>query len=321
MNARTYAFMLLGALVPLSAACERAEPKPEPPAPVTAAQEPEKQEQTGQGAAMKEGGLEPAWELSGFKRPESVLYDAERGVLYVSNVDGVPDEKDGKGFISRASLDGEMIELEWVTGLDAPKGMARVGGRLYVSNIVELAEIDIERGELAGTFKAQGAKFLNDVTADSRGNVYVSDMMGDAVWRLSGGAFEKWLESPELMSPNGLYAEDGRLVVACWGERAEGFGVKTPGRLKTVTLQDKSLADLGSGAAVGSLDGLEPDGAGNYYATDWSQGKLYHIKPSGEFEILLDLGQGSADLEYVMEADLLIIPMMNDGKISAYKVK
>ena len=41
-----------------------------------------------------------------FSTPESVVYDAERHVLYVSNIDGSPSEIDGKGFISRLSMNG-----------------------------------------------------------------------------------------------------------------------------------------------------------------------------------------------------------------------
>jgi hypothetical protein len=40
----------------------------------------------------------------------------------LSNIDGKPDEKDGRGFISKISpVNGTIIELNWVTGLNAPK--------------------------------------------------------------------------------------------------------------------------------------------------------------------------------------------------------
>ena len=57
---------------------------------------------------------------------ESVLYDQERDVLYVSNINGQPDGKDGNGFISKLNLDGKVTELEWVKGLNAPKGLGHV---------------------------------------------------------------------------------------------------------------------------------------------------------------------------------------------------
>jgi hypothetical protein len=43
----------------------------------------------------------------------------------VSNIDGKPDQKDQRGFISEVSpSNGSVVELDWLTGLNAPKGMA-----------------------------------------------------------------------------------------------------------------------------------------------------------------------------------------------------
>ena len=85
-----------------------------------------------------------AWETdAGFKQPESTVYDADRDVLYVSNINGQGTDKDGNGYISKVALDGTVTESEWVTGLDGPKGLAIVGDKLYVSDITALVEIDI----------------------------------------------------------------------------------------------------------------------------------------------------------------------------------
>jgi len=65
--------------------------------------------------------LTKLWEATGFHRPESAFFDAEADIIYVSNVDGTPTEKDGKGFISKLSAEGKVISLECVSGLNAPK--------------------------------------------------------------------------------------------------------------------------------------------------------------------------------------------------------
>ena len=70
---------------------------------------------------------EEVWSLDGFHAPESALLDNERNVLYVSNISGEPNAKDGVGFISKVSLDGKMQEAEWVKGLNAPKGLVMSG--------------------------------------------------------------------------------------------------------------------------------------------------------------------------------------------------
>ncbi|NIP50113.1 MAG: hypothetical protein GWO08_21035 [Gammaproteobacteria bacterium] len=62
--------------------------------------------------------IELAWVTEGLMNPESVVYHPTSNSLYVSNVNGSPTEKDGNGFISRISLDGELPELKWLAGLD-----------------------------------------------------------------------------------------------------------------------------------------------------------------------------------------------------------
>ncbi len=80
----------------------------------------------------------------------------------MSNVAGEPLERNGEGCLSIVSLDGEMIRQDWVTGLDAPKGIAMDGSMLYVTDIDRLVAIDNESGIVSGTWQGQGAIFLND---------------------------------------------------------------------------------------------------------------------------------------------------------------
>ena len=65
------------------------------------------------------------WETdSTLKVPESVFFDGKNKVLYVTNIDGKePWGKDGKGSVGKVGLDGKIIAVDWVTGLNAPKGM------------------------------------------------------------------------------------------------------------------------------------------------------------------------------------------------------
>jgi sugar lactone lactonase YvrE len=264
---------------------------------------------------------EMAWETSGLQAPESAVYDEQRDVLYVSNVAGSPTDKDGQGSISKVSPEGEMVEAEWVSGLNAPKGLGLHGGRLYVADIDRLVAIDVETGEIAGEHVAPTAQFLNDVTVDGDGRVYVSDMVGNAIYRLDGDSFEIWVQDEALESPNGLLAQDDRIVVGAWGVMTDGFATKTPGHLKAVDLDSKEISSIGSGEAVGNLDGVEATDGGSYLATDWLGGALYLIDSSGKAERVLDLNQGSADLEYRADEKLAIIPMMNDNKLVAYRVR
>ena len=261
------------------------------------------------------------WEATGFKGPESAVHDAAREVLYISNVNGEGTAKDENGFISKIGLDGTVLEEQWITGLDAPKGMALHGDRLYVSDIDRLVEIDITAGAVLNRYPAPGAKFLNDVAADEAGRVYVSDMLDNAIYRLADGDFGLWLQDTALDSPNGLFVKGDQLLVAAWGILSEGFATKSLGHLKSVSLTSKDVASLGDGTPVGNLDGLEADGKGKYLVTDWMAGGLFLIDSSGKSDLLMDLGQGSADIEFIEGQQLVIIPMMMDGKVTAYQVE
>lgn len=260
------------------------------------------------------------WETSGVQNPESALPDTTAGVIYLSNVAGGPVEKDGNGFISKLSGDGKVTTEKWVTGLDGPKGLALAGGKLYVADIDQLVVIDTATGTISARHPAAGAKFLNDVAADSEGRVYVTDTGGNAIWRLENATFEKWLESPDLKSPNGILVEGDKLVIAAWGpDMQPDFSTKTPGNLLTVNLADKSIANLGNGTPVGNLDGLEPFDADSFIVTDWVAGKVFQISRSGDAKLLLSLGQGTADLTYNRDTRTAIIPLMVDSKVVAYK--
>lgn len=273
--------------------------------------------------------LVPAWQTEAlFEQPESVVYHADSNQLLVANINGNPTQADGNGYISLLSLDGKVINQHWLSGLNAPKGMAIVGNKLYAADINELIVIDIvtnKTNNIVGTISerhlAPNAKFLNDVAADKAGNIYVSGFLTNSIYRLSKGKFELWLQSAQLEVPNGLLVENEQLIVASWGEMTDGFATAIAGHIKTVSLANKKIQSLGDKTPAGNLDGLESDGNGNYLVTDWMAGKLLHISPTGTSTTLLDLEQGSADHTIVHSQGLVIIPMMNSGYITAYKIK
>ena len=264
--------------------------------------------------------LELLWEAQGFNNPESVIYHESSNTLFVSNVNGSPVEKDGNGYISKILLDGTILRKWWVIGLNAPKGLAIHDNTLYVSDIDTLVAIDIPSGTITNTYKVDDAKFLNDVTASNQGEIFVSDMLLNRVHRLSNDQFNLWLESTELENPNGLHAEGDHLILGAWGVITDGFATEIPGHLKSISLQDKSITNLG-GDPIGNLDGVESDGNNGYYVTDWMAGKLFQINTNGEATLLLELEQGMADHEVLLEQKLILLPMMKNDKVLAYRIK
>ncbi len=262
--------------------------------------------------------LEKLWQLDGLSNPESVVYDAQRNCLYVSNINGSSSARDNNGFISKVSLQGDVIKMHWAIGLSAPKGLAIAADHLYVADIDQLVEIELGTGEISHRYPDAEAKFFNDVTAADDGTVYVSDSMTNTIHQLQHGKFTKWLESSDLRSPNGLLTEADRMLVTAWGT-GDGAEAKA-GQVLAVSMQDKSITVVGNKQTQGNLDGIEGNTNGDYFITDWMLGKLLLLKHSGEVQTLLTLEKGLADLEYVEEQQMLFLPMLKTNKLITYKL-
>jgi DNA-binding beta-propeller fold protein YncE len=276
-------------------------------------------ETTNVAVAQESDQIQKLWETPAqLKTPESVFYEPTENVLFVSNIDGKPEEKDGQGFISKiSSSNGTVIELNWVTGLNAPKGMAASSdsSKLYVADITDLVEIDIVNGQITNRYNAPGSAFLNDVVSDEQGNIYVSDTGTNATYKFDSSnrsSLQIWLQNTELNSPNGLYVDNSTNKLVVVGDS-----------LILVDLENKTISDLGEQVPIASLDGIEADTSERlYYVTDWAAGKVYAVNSDGtDYKTLIDLQkQGTADLEFIADKRIVVIPLMQDNKLVAYRI-
>ena len=251
--------------------------------------------------------LEKVWETSdGLKTPESVIYSAEKEVIYVANINGDPAAKDGNGYISVLKPDGSLKNAEWVTGLNAPKGMAIFKGKLYVSDIDQLVEIDIETGKVLKKYDAPGAVFLNDVTACMNGLIFVSDTRTAKIHVLNDGKLTVWMEGEPLKSPNGLMAEGGKLLVG--DENIYEVDIQT--KKATLLVED-----------AGGVDGLERNNTGELVFSNWP-GRIF-IHRNGKTVKLLDTTAQelkTADVDFALKLNLLLVPTFFGNQIVAYKI-
>jgi DNA-binding beta-propeller fold protein YncE len=270
--------------------------------------------------------INKVWETpDDLKNPESVLYALKQDILFVSNIDGKPDQKDQKGFISKVSpSNGSIIELNWITGLNAPKGMViHNNNKLYVSDITDLVEIDIANGKIIKRLNVPGSAFLNDVASDNQGNIYVSDTGTNTIYKLDTNlkdntSLQVWLQNPELNGPNGLHFDNNKNKLIVVSKSGAG--------MKVVDLENKTISSLGKEGRttpVGGLDGIESDATEtHYYVTDNPAGKVYTVNADGTgYGTLIDLQrQGTADLEFIPGQNMIVIPIMQDNKLAAYKL-
>ncbi len=252
--------------------------------------------------------LTKLWETDAIIQvPESVLYSAKNKLLYVAQIDGQAGEKDGKGGIAKVGLDGKIIDLNWVTGLDAPKGMAVIGNKLYVADINDVVEIDTKSGKVTKRIPVEGSKFLNDITIDAKGNIYVSDTQTAKIHLISKGVVTTHLEN--LTRPNGLLAVGTDLLIADSGE------------LKRLTT-GKKLSTIAKGMEKSS-DGIEQIVPGEYIVSNWI-GVVYHVKSDGTVTTLLDTRNekiNSADIGYDSVKKIVYIPTFLKNSVVAYQLK
>jgi sugar lactone lactonase YvrE len=243
-----------------------------------------------------------------FLVPESVYYDKDSDMLYVSNIDGSPVVKDDNGFISRVKPNGEVTELRWITGLHAPKGMGKHRGKLFVTDIDVLVAIDIKNGEILNRYPAKDATFLNDIAIDKGGTVYVSDMSGNMIYRFKSGKMEKWFEDEILQRPNGLFYLQGMLYIGC-----NDYII----RLNTESKEYEVMVE-----GTGGIDGLNIDEQGNYIISDW-YGKVQYVTSDGQITVLFDTSfetVNAADIFYESSNSTLYVPTFRDGRVMAYKI-
>jgi outer membrane protein assembly factor BamB len=273
-------------------------------------QQPKEEEKTKKTTDKEEFELVSQWSTDTvLKIPESVYYDKVKDVLYVSNIDGKPTQKDGKGFISKVSTDGEILNLKWVTGIDAPKGMGVYEGKLYVTNIDEIVKIDIDEGKIEKRYPCKGAKFANDIAIGEDGTVFASDMSTGLIYRLKEDQAEQWIKSDKLKSPNGLYTTPDHLLIGMKGAVMKADYNK--GKLK------KFISN------TGGIDGLKEVGDGYFIKSDWT-GHVHILHPEKSKKMILNTAKNNinaADIEFDKAKNMLYVPTFNDNRVMAYKLK
>ena len=256
------------------------------------------------------------WRASGFEQPESALVDAAHNRIVVSNIAGNPGEADDNGYLSLLSMDGKVIARHWVDGMDAPKGMAISAGKLYAADITKVRVVDLASGKLVETIEVPGAVFLNDMTADSAGKVYVSDMLADTIYRIDGDRPELFVKDALLASPNGVFADGGRLIVASWGKgiNKTDFSTAEPGGLLSVDLASKKVTPLPGAQKFADLDGVIAIGD-TIYATAYMTGTLYSYEPGDAPTAVAHFKPGSADIG--TDGQKIFVPLMGEGEVVA----
>jgi DNA-binding beta-propeller fold protein YncE len=251
--------------------------------------------------------LEQIWRVRGLANPESAALSADGTFLYVTNVNGEGGARDGNGFISRVSTEGEVLQREFATGLNAPKGLMLGGDALYVADIDQLVVIDAASGAVRRRVPAPGSVFLNDLTFAPDGQVLIADSGAGRIYAVRSETAEVWLEHELLDSINGLLPEPQRLVVTTMA-----------GRLLAIDYGSRAVTVLAQG--LGEADGVAPLGGGRYLVSAWP-GQMFVVNADGSSEQIADTRQEGRFLnDFLLIGDVLYQPHWEPSEFTAYRV-
>lgn len=267
-------------------------------------------------ALSAQDSLETLWHTKALRVPESVLWYQQQSkgkteaLLFVSEIDGQGSAADGVGGVAVLNTDGSVRHKDWLRGLNAPKGLAAFAGKLYIADLTELVIVDIASAKVLQKIPAPDSVFLNDVTVDSKGLVYISDTRKNRIYKLEQGQMFSWLDNVE--AANGLKVVDGKLYIAA-GDK-----------LLSVDLadQNKTISQVASGFAE-RADGLEPIGNGDFLVSCWA-GLLYKVSAEGEIRLLLDTRDAklnTADIGWNPSTQTLYVPTFLGNSVQAYRLR
>ncbi|MDR6562755.1 MULTISPECIES: SMP-30/gluconolactonase/LRE family protein [unclassified Arcicella] len=257
--------------------------------------------------------LKKLWEsdTTSLLTPESILFEPKSKTVFVSCINGGPAATNSNSYIAKVDLNGKVTQQKFTENLQSTKGLGFLDGKLYVTEIFKLVEIDAKSGKVLNKYDVPDAKFLNDIGVDTKNKiVYFTDMRSDRLWKLDKGQIVKVVEGAPLKSPNGLFFENGKLIA--------GNG---DGKILAYDLQSQQFSTIAEG--MGGIDGILTDGKKGYFASEW-RGKVWHINTEGKTQLLLDFVDAkvnTADFEYIPSKKLLIIPTFLKNKIMAYGVE
>jgi len=267
------------------------------------------------------GGTDKSMVVSdvGLATPESVEYYADEDVYLVTNINGSPFAVDGNGFISKLKPDGSVIDLKWIDGakkgvtLNGPKGAAIAGKNLFVADGSQVQVFALPSGKQKKSITLKGSTFLNGITPGPGGSVYVTDSGcnegfapngTDAIYQVwANGKYKAILKDKEMGHPNGIWDDNGRLIVNTFGS-GKIFSIDQSGKQSAMPTPPN-----------GGLDGLVMLDDGRLITTSWGGSSLYAMNKAGEFSVMADSLDAPADIGIDTKRNRILIPLFKQNKV------
>ena len=170
---------------------------------------------------------------------------------------------------------------------------------------------NLSDGSNVMTIPIEGAQFLNDITVDKDGFLYVSD--GAIIYKVDpqNKTYEVFLDN--LSGTNGLFydSDNNRILAtleAAFGETGAFIIAISPDDLQIDTLVHTNFE---------MLDGLTEDNEKNIFVSSWETNTVYKYTPDfvNPPEVISSDFDGPADIYYNKLSNVLAIPDFNANRI------
>jgi hypothetical protein len=241
-----------------------------------------------------------------YNSPESIEFDYANNRWLIAN-------NSGNNILARNSTTGAMSVFAACPG--GPHGIEIVNDTLYVCAGGNLKGFNVNTGASVFT-KSLGATFLNGITHDNSGNLYLTDFTAKKIYRfnMATRAFNVYV--PTLTkSPNGIIYDqpNNRCVFVNWGTNAP---------IMAVSLVDSTTSTI-TATTLGNCDGIAKDGAGNYYVSSWNLNGIskFNNAFSGAPVTVVTGLNSPADIFYNTVTDTLGVPNSGTSGTSIYTNK
>ena len=259
--------------------------------------------------------------IGGFQTPESVKWDSAQDVYFVSNINGVPNVKDGNGYISRVGPAGMIMDSAFIKGLNAPKGMALVHDTLWVADIDVVRAYNARTGAPVAAIPIPGAVFLNDIAVAPDGSLYITDTAirfgakgpehvgTDQIFRIAPDhKVSVALKSDSLSRPNGI----------TWDGDNQRFIVVPFGGKSLIAWKPGSSATTAIGTGPGQFDGVEIVN-GAILVSSWADSSVARFE-NGHVTTIITGVPSPADIGYDAKRNRLLVPILSGNRVEIWQL-
>ena len=233
--------------------------------------------------------------------PESIDFDPLNNRYLIAN--------SSNGKIMQRSSNGTISQF--VGGISPnPYGIEVVGSTVYACCSGKVLGFDLTTGLQVFSVNL-GATFLNGITHDNSGNLFVTDFTAKKIYRINIANQVFYVFAQSLTeSPNGIIFDEpsNSLVFVNWGSAA---------KIKRCSLADSSVITILT-TSYTNIDGIARKANGDFYISTWGTNSVY--KFNNDFSAtpaLIVSGLSSpADIYYNDLTDTLAIPNSGNNTLT-----